>query len=228
MNYFDHLTEDPRESRLISQGVEVFVNRKGREPSEIELLNIRRKAQVVTNWERYVADLNKHEDLVDNCTGVYCKLPEEKLENHRFSLPADNWYHIAPIGEHPHPKGIVQVIDQDAVNTMVQNFREKSSEPNFAGLLVDYDHVSQGGSTEAAGWIMNLDGRADGLWANINWSNTGKEKVEGGEYRLVSPVWKRSDCVPVDGDKSRCRPTVLDSLGLTNEPNLKGLKPLSK
>lgn len=188
--------------------------------SDIELINLRRKADVAAWRESTLANTPTTEP-----TGVYCGLPAEKLEN-RFTLPQDNWYHIAPMGEHPHPKGLVQVIDKDSVDAMVSNFKTQTQDPKFPGLLVDYDHISQGGSTESAGWIQNLDARPDGLWANIKWTETGRRKIEGGEYRLVSPVWKRSDCADLEGN--RCRPLVLDSLAVTNEPNMRGLQPLSK
>jgi hypothetical protein len=60
----------------------------------------------------------------------------------------------------------------------------------------------------------------------VRWSTKGKESVEGGEYRLVSPVFpKPSDC-EVLGD-NRIRPRSLMSVALTNDPNIKGGRPLT-
>lgn len=40
----------------------------------------------------------------------------------------------------------------------------------------------------AAGWIEELAARKDGIWARIAWTPTGKTKIEGREYRFISPV----------------------------------------
>lgn len=151
----------------------------------------------------------------------------DKLTN-RFSVPADGWIHIAPIGNHSHPKGLMQVIDRKSVEAMVSNFdKRKESDPKFPGVLVDFDHFSQSGDkpSEAAGWIENLQRRDDGLWAKVRWSDVGEKAVNGGRYRLVSPVWLRKNCETLDNNE--IRPLVLDSVALTNEPNLKGLTPLT-
>lgn len=234
MNFFEIIangTKDQREARLTDVGVEVLANRLQRPPSDIEVLNVARKARVAAWNERMInsgAAFDDDKDVVleNNATGITVEIPAEKISN-RFVMPADNFYHIAPLGEHTHPKGLLQIIDRESVDSMVKNFkRQAQDDPKFPGLLVDADHKSQSGSTEAMGWITNLQGREDGLWANIKWTGTGEKAVNGGEFRLVSPVWKRSDCEDLGG--TRCRPLVLDSVGLVNEPNLQGLTPLTK
>ena len=75
------------------------------------------------------------------------------LNRENFSLPQDGWYQIAPLGEFPHSAaGVVQVVDAAACETMASRFREDCQTPNFAGLLVDFDHFSldQGNKSEAA------------------------------------------------------------------------------
>jgi len=75
-----------------------------------------------------------------------------------------------------------------------------------------------------------------GLWANIRWSDVGEEAVKGGRYRFLSPVWARSDCVdlgPSTGSTGsgqairRVRPVRLLNAAVTNDPNLKGMRPLA-
>jgi phage I-like protein len=145
-----------------------------------------------------------------------------------FPTPADGWYQLAPTGEHEHPEsGLAQVLDDTALDAIVRRFEADSRPPNFAGLLVDFDHFSYspGQSSQAAGWIVALERRADGLWARIRWSSPGAAAVASGAYRFLSPVWLRADTVPLG--ENRVRPLRLDSAGLTNTPNLKGLTPLS-
>ncbi len=146
----------------------------------------------------------------------------------QFQPPVDGWYHLAPKGEFAHPEtGWSQVIDERALHSIVQRFRQEAARPNFTGLLVDFEHFSYdpGKSSEAAGWIQDLDGRPDGLWGAIRWSDVGESAIRNGRYRLVSPTWTARDVERLD--ERRIRPLRLDSAGLTNNPNLKGMVPLS-
>jgi len=163
----------------------------------------------------------------------------------RYQLPADGWYQIAPMGEYPHGAGgVVQVIDARAVSALSAGALDRR-----VNILVDYDHFSyqQDKPSEAAGWIEELIGRDTGLWGRIRWTPEGEAAVRSGRYRFVSPVWLARDCEevadeegeggdmgggatngkPVGGLGRRVRPLRLDSAGLTNNPNLKGMEPLS-
>jgi phage I-like protein len=157
------------------------------------------------------------------------------LLNRDFKLPADGWHHVVPLGEFMHPQTkTVQVLDNRAAEEIVRVFRADAQRPNFPGVLVDFDHFSEDADkpSEAAGWITALDNRADGVWAQIRWSDLGEAAVNGGRYRLVSPVFpppgQCEDAGPVATMKnSRKRPLKLVRLALTNDPNLKGMVPLS-
>lgn len=226
---------------------------------------------------------------------------------HPFSLPADDWFHIAPLGEFDHASGVRQVVDGTACRAMVENFAKDAATPNFPGLLVDFDHFSHlaDKASAAAGWITDLRAEEDlksvisdfkthvsrpdseisklepaahpkdlsskisnletdshrrdlnseisnlipashlndlsseisnlkfttpkapGLWAQIRWSDLGEAAVRGGRYRLVSPVWNRCDCEVVSQEENKVRPLRLSRVALTNDPNLKGLVPLT-
>ena len=152
-----------------------------------------------------------------------------------FQPAPDGWFHIAPHGTFPHPNGALQVIDAEACDAMLGTFNEEARQPNFPGLLVDFDHSSHDPAqpTTAAGWIGGLEHRDDGLYAQIRWSDLGHQALTGGRYRLASPVWNRADCdqwtapAPNGRDTVHLRPRRLDRLALTNDPNLPGLMPLS-
>jgi hypothetical protein len=147
----------------------------------------------------------------------------------KFNFNEDAWIHVTPLGEFEHAgAGVVQVIDLEALKEIMNDFTTKSSTENFPGLLVDFDHFSMDTdkSSEAAGWITALRADDAGLWAKVRWTTKGKEAVEGGEYRLVSPVFpKPSLCEDLGG--GRLRPLSLTSVALTNDPNIKGAKPLT-
>ena len=166
------------------------------------------------------------------------------LLNRDFKLPADGWHHVVPLGEFLHPQtGTMQVLDNRAAGEMVKDFQHLAEEPNFPGLLVDFDHFSDdpSQSSAAAGWLYEMQNRGDGLWGKIRWSDVGEEAVKGGRYRLVSPVFPpASQCeeagnlnnslrteVRAPKKESRRRPLRLVKLALTNDPNLKGMVPLS-
>jgi hypothetical protein len=156
-------------------------------------------------------------------------------ESTTFQPAPDGWFHIAPHGTFPHPTGALQVIDAEACEAMLGTFNEEARQPNFPGLLVDFDHSSHDPAqpTTAAGWIGGLEHRDDGLYAQIRWSDLGHQALTGGRYRLASPVWNRADCdqwtasAPDGRDVVHLRPRRLDRLALTNDPNLPGLAPLS-
>ena len=150
------------------------------------------------------------------------------LNRDGFQMPADGWYQVAPLGEFAHAQaGLVQVVDPEACAAMANRFADEAQGANFAGLLVDFDHFSLDGEkrSEAAGWITALENRDGGLFAKIRWSDVGEEAVKGGRYRFLSPVWARSDCV--DLGNGRVRPVRLLNAAVTNDPNLKGMQPLS-
>lgn len=59
------------------------------------------------------------------------------------------------------------------------------------GMPLDMDHAldrHNRAEAPAAGWIEKLAARKDGIWARIAWTPTGKAKIEGREYRFISPV----------------------------------------
>ena len=145
-----------------------------------------------------------------------------------FQMPDDGWFQLSATGSFPHATtGLVQVIDDDAIAAIVQKFTEEATKPNFPGVLVDWDHSSLDldKPTEAAGWIVALQQRPDGLWGQVRWSDRGAEAVSGGRYRFMSPVWRQEDCLDL-GEK-KVRPLRLFNCALTNDPNIKGMVPLA-
>lgn len=156
--------------------------------------------------------------------------------NRDFQLPADGWYQVAPYGEiaapmegpgQKEPVMVLQVLNRDTAEEIVAKFREQAKDANFPGLLIDYDHFSH--DTEkpstAAGWIVELEARDDGLWAKHRWSDEGEAALKGGRYRLFSPVFGFEPRTYARGE--RVRPAVLLRGALTNDPRFKGMVPLS-
>lgn len=75
---------------------------------------------------------------------------------------------------------------------------------------VDIQHGMELGSPEPAmGWVKDLEVRAGDIWAQIDWTDIGREKVLAKHYRYVSPA------VLLDKEK---RVIKLTSIALTNKP----------
>lgn len=146
-----------------------------------------------------------------------------------FALPVDGWYHLAPRGEFSGVDDltgdpVTQLLDDTAFDAILADFNRQAAAPNFSGILIDYDHLSkfENESTIAAGWIMELEAREDGLWFRPRWSDTGESNLKSGCYRFISPVFGGAYT-----DKTTARPVKLFRAGLTNDPNFKSLRPLS-
>ena len=89
-------------------------------------------------------------------------------------------------------------------------------------ILVDYEHQSEhtewnGRPAPAAGWIKPaaLSWQADGLWANVGWTDAAAAMIRAKEYRYLSPVFTY---LPGTGEILE-----LVSVALTNTPALDGL-----
>jgi phage I-like protein len=155
--------------------------------------------------------------------------------NRDFQLPPDNWYQLTPVGEIPNvvpgktPRRVLQILDSVAADAMVAAFNRAASAggERFPGILVDRDHFSTDPtqSSAAAGWITSLANRTGELWGQIRWTADGERDIKGGMFRMLSPLWRVSDCA--DLGNNRLRPMRLESVALTNEPLLKGMVPLS-
>lgn len=90
-------------------------------------------------------------------------------------------------------------------------------------IPVDYDHQLEfsavnGQPAPAAGWITALEARDDGVWGHVEWTEKGRAHVAAREYRYVSPVYYHDPSGVIQS---------IESVALTNVPNLTGLKALA-
>lgn len=88
-----------------------------------------------------------------------------------------------------------------------------------ADIMIDYDHQSffgavegVGGRAEAAGWIdaATLEAAADGIWADVAWTQAAHGRLLRREYRYLSPLFTFDP----ETRQVRC---ILNA-GLTNTP----------
>jgi len=182
--------------------------------------------------------------------------------NPDFSHPTDGWYQIEPKGEHPNQAaGVIQVIDEEAMRSIVDQFNRDAAAGKLrhgSEMLIDHEHFSDqpDKETRAYGWLVELQAREDGIYGRVRWSKTGKEAVDGGDYRFFSTEYAPTDCVEcqvasgegqtgaaqgeANGETgqnaslatrhstlTRVRPLRLDGLTLTNMNNNRGQKPIT-
>ena len=151
-----------------------------------------------------------------------------------FKHPADGWYMIEAKGDHPNREaGVVQVIDAPAISSIVNRFNADSDGGKLRHgdmMLVDHEHFSSDPDkeTRAYGWLERLQSREDGVYGKIRWSKTGKEAVDGGDYRFFSTEYAPEDLEAVKNRGANfVRPQRLDGLTLTNMNNNRGQKAIT-
>jgi phage I-like protein len=107
----------------------------------------------------------------------------------------------------------------------LQRIIAASRTDRFQGELpIDENHAIDlkapaGGSSEARGWITELQARADGIWAKVRWTAEGERMVAGRSYRGLSPVFAHD---------AQGNVRAILRAALTNTPNLKGLIALNQ
>ena len=119
-------------------------------------------------------------------------------------------------------------ITRDDLAQMLHNFNNVTPKAPTE-LPIDYDHLSMDpkkpGDGIAAGWMKKLELRNNGdeLWAEVEWTEDGAERIRKKEYRFISPSFVK-DHVHKDG---RTIGTTLIASGLTCHPFLEGMQALT-
>lgn len=84
-------------------------------------------------------------------------------------------------------------------------------------LVVDFEHqtdlaAKNGQPAPAAGWMKELQARADGIWARVEWTAEAAAMIAAKKYRYISPTFLH--------EKASRRVTRILRAGLTNNPAL--------
>lgn len=154
--------------------------------------------------------------------------------NREFQHPDDGWYQVETPGDHLNkPAAAVQVIDATAVSNIVNRFNQEAADymhkhgVPFPGMLIDHEHFKHDTDkeTRAYGWLLKMANRNGVPFGEIRWTTTGRQAVDGGDYRFFSTEYDVKDLVELDGNK--VRPMRLAGLTLTNMPNNKGGQPIT-
>lgn len=153
-------------------------------------------------------DCLKNQPRVGSCVGTIALA----LATTANESQAEQWIHLMPSGEFSgrDGRGPWAMHNTDAVIASSAAFAGKKPIP------VDYDHqmdkASENGKpAPAAGWIKQLQSRADGLWGLVEWTDKASAHLAAKEYRYLSPVFNHTP----SGEVTR----VLRA-ALTNNPAL--------
>lgn len=143
--------------------------------------------------------------------------------------PEDGWYQIEVSGTHSAGKDRKQLIDQKAMESIVNRFhgeREKEGE-DYAGMLVDIDHRSHdlANTTEAWAWLHDLAIRNGQLWGKLDVTDLGEPAIRNKRVKWFSTEYDPEDLEEVE--PGVVRPLRLAGLAFTNRPNNRGGKPIS-
>jgi phage I-like protein len=92
-------------------------------------------------------------------------------------------------------------------------------------LPIDINHSidlrgPKGEEAPARGWIKELQARADGIWARVEWTREGAALLADRAYRFISPV------LGIDAKDGKTVRSILRA-SLVNRPNLRGLPALN-
>ena len=101
------------------------------------------------------------------------------------AIAAPEWVQVFPLGPdiHANDGRFFRIPDPAGLVARIQ----AGSFP----LLVDYEHRSfYGIDSQAAGWCSAVELREDGIWARIDWTEAAAAKIEGREYRFISPEFQ--------------------------------------
>ncbi len=126
------------------------------------------------------------------------------------TVPPD-WVHLLPTGD------VVGRDGRSFVNDQPQQVLATFS-AGAVDLPIDYEHQSEqardgkSGPVPVAGWIKDLQLRADGIWGQVSWTDRAAELIRNKEYRFLSPA--------ILFEKDTRRVVKLKSAGLVHAPNL--------
>lgn len=142
------------------------------------------------------------------------------------SIPNDpqnvnrRWVHLLPNGtfDAVDGRGPWRLSNPDEV---IANTRKYTGQRQ---IVIDYDHQTVGADKGnaraiAAGWLVGLEARADGIWGLAEFTDTAAEHIKNREYRYLSPVFSY-----VKDGKIVC----IKSAALTNSPALDTLTALAR
>jgi phage I-like protein len=146
------------------------------------------------------------------------------------------WVEVMPTSEKARNGSMYWTVDRADLDTLVASIAS-----NHERIPIDYDHdgIRADGSTKAAGWftgeahVVEAGQRGPtgevqdhaSAWAQVRWSTSGRQAVEGEEYRFLSAEWESELRDAKTGLLTKLK--ELTAATLTNRPYFKNLAPVT-
>ena len=136
-----------------------------------------------------------------------------------FEAVDDGWYPVATIGEHPHKAGL-QICNEADAAALVEWADAQGEDWTGVPLYANPPHPKPGEDPPALGWAKRFRLLGNELQCAPEFGAEGRTRViENREYKRVSVAWRCRQ--GADG----WHPFQIDHIGLTNRPNMKGIRP---
>ncbi|MDR1304472.1 MAG: phage protease [Verrucomicrobiales bacterium] len=158
-----------------------------------------------------------------------------------FHVLVDDWVQVFPFGDVVKDgpvdmrtgarldKKVLQRFNADSAAHIVANFNDAAARagarwagrpwyvghPDVPGLEKTYP------DKKAYGWIMAVEQRADGLYGRVKWSAPGQVMLDNAHYKFHSP-FVLGPKIGVERGMEVYLPVWLESVGFTNNPNIRG------
>lgn len=124
--------------------------------------------------------------------------------------------HIIPIGEWNHDMYGPMSITTSDIREFMQNFNQEVRK----GVFITAGHEGYQ-ELPALGWMKKLEMRDNGLWADVEWNELGKDTLSDKQYKFFSPEFYRDYEDPQTHQIYR---NVLTGGALTKSPYFKELE----
>jgi hypothetical protein len=134
------------------------------------------------------------------------------------------WIQIFPFGHWSHPVygEDAAVVTYDRAERYVKNFNDNVRRQDIA---TDYDHgEDRNKGNKASGWYRAMELRDDGVWAQIEFTETARNEIKNGEWKYFSPLFVD---MYEDAETSEVHEDVIIGGGLTNRPWMKDMVPIN-
>jgi len=131
------------------------------------------------------------------------------------------WIQLSPFGQFYHSLG-KQYLSQETLKTCVNKTRTWRFRFGFTKIPIYIGHPDDSYfqqfpehmNTTVYGYVQRFCLKDNGLWIQVDWTEAGKELIDNGRYRYLSPRWEMEE------ENHHFVPKKLLSVGLTNTPNL--------
>lgn len=123
-------------------------------------------------------------------------------------------------GKWKHPIYNKLEITGNTIENIITNFKN-----NVRGVDISFDleHGGTNHKSEAVCWVKNLIKKGSKLLAEVEWTDFGKEKIQGKNFKYFSPEFR---FVYEDEETGKKYNNVLLGGGLTNKPFIKKMQPI--